>query len=165
MMDEKEFKRLLSKAESYCARGEKSPLEVVRKLNSWSEDTISREDAELIISRLTEDKYLDVERYTSAFVSDKVKLNHYGPIKIRYALREKGIEDSAIDLALNDVAEEEWLDILTDFLTQKQRGIRTNDSFLLRDKLFRSAYSRGFPYSLINQALRRINIEEVDDVD
>lgn len=164
-MEEKEFKRLLSKAESYCARGEKSPLEVIRKLDSWSDGTISRKDTELIIARLTEEKYLDVGRYVSAFVSDKVKFNRYGPIKIRYALREKGIDDSAIDLALNDVGEDEWLEILTELLTQKQRSIRTDDPYQLRDKLFRSAYSRGFPSSLINKALRRINMEEVDDMD
>ena len=165
MMDEKEFKRLLSKAERYCAGGEKSPLEVVRKLDSWSDGTVSRRDTELIIARLTEEKYLDIERYVSAFVSDKMKFNHYGPIKIRYALREKGIDDSAIDPALNSVTEEEWLDILTDILNRKIHNTRAETSFLLRDKLFRSAYSRGFPASLINQALRRINLEEVDEMD
>lgn len=164
-MEEKEFKRLLLKAESYCVRGERAPLDVVRKLESWSEGRIDQNETDLIIARLMEEKYLDVERYVSAFISDKVKFNRYGPIKIRYALREKGIDDSAINDALNNVEEEEWIEILTALLTQKQRSIRTDNPYEIRDKLFRSAYSRGFPSTLINRALRRINMDEVDDMD
>lgn len=165
MIDEKEFKRLLSKAESYCARGEKSPLEVVRKLDTWSDGTVDEESKSRIISRLKEDKYIDVCRYVSAFVSDKMRFNQYGPIKIRYALKEKGIDDPSIDEALSNVEDQEWIDMLTTFLTKKRRSIRTDNPYQMRDKLFRVAYSRGFPFDLINRALRRINIEEVDDMD
>ncbi|MDO4695676.1 regulatory protein RecX [Porphyromonas sp.] len=162
-MDEKELKRLISKAESYCVKGEKSPLEVIYKLRDWSGGEIDQQSINLIIARLTEDRYLDVERYVSAFVSDKVRFSKHGPVKIRFALREKGIEDRVIDEAISRVSSETWLELLSDFLRKKLSSVKSENPYQLRDKLFRAAYSRGFTTDLINRALS--SLDDIDGLD
>lgn len=165
-MEKKQLKLLLNKAQTYCSLSERSPLEVSRKLSVWSDGDIDDEEKGEILNKLKADQYLDIDRYVSAFVSDKMRLNHDGPLKIRYALRDKGIEDTDIDTILYEIEDDEWISILIPLIEKKNRSIRTPNTFERRSKLFRYGSGKGFLYEHIQEALRHLDIDsDEDDVD
>ena len=58
--------KVLQKIRQYCTYQERSNKEVVEKLYSFG---IYKEDAELIVSQLIREKYLNEERYAINFAS------------------------------------------------------------------------------------------------
>ena len=71
-----------------------------------AEDITSALDA--VINRLREDDLVSDERFVESFVRSRVNRGH-GPMKIRSALRERGIDDAMTDEHLT-YDDEFWLD-------------------------------------------------------
>ena len=144
----------LSKAMAYCARQEHAEGEGRGKLRSWG---LTENDTDQIISKLIQEKFLDNERYARAFVRDKLTLNGWGRIKIRYMLHGKGVESRIIDKALDEIDEEHYLGILKDLLEKKARTLKNEENTLIvRQKLINFAMGRGFEPDRVVPLLRMI---------
>ena len=144
----------LSKAMAYCARQEHAEGEVRGKLRSWG---LTENDTDQIISKLIQEKCLDNERYARAFVRDKLTLNGWGRIKIRYMLHGKGVESRIIDKALDEIDEEHYLGILKDLLEKKARTLKNEENpLIVRQKLINFAMGRGFEPDRVVPLLRMI---------
>lgn len=123
----------------------------------------SDDEAAAIIDRLTAENYLDEARYARAFVNDKLRFDHWGKRKIQYALRMKGVADGVIDEALGEVDEEEYTQILADFLHSRLRSTKETDARKLIQKVARSAAARGFEMPQVFDLLHREVSEEDED--
>ena len=144
----------LSKAMAYCASQEHAEGEVRGKLRSWG---LTENDTDQIISKLIQEKFLDNERYARAFVRDKLTLNGWGRIKIRYMLHGKGVESRIIDKALDEIDEEHYLGILKDLLEKKARTLKNEENpLIVRQKLINFAMGRGFEPDRVVPLLRMI---------
>lgn len=135
----------LNRAASICSKSEKCIQDIRKKLEGWD---ISEEDTEEIIQKLIEDKFIDESRYVRFFVHDKFHFNRWGRIKIAYELRMRGITDSQIQTAFEQLKETEYTEALTKLLKDKKPGIKAKDAWDLRSKLLRFARSRGFETEL-----------------
>jgi len=80
------FETALKKAMALCAGREYCRSDIRQKLSTWSIDAT---DAEKIISKLVIEKFIDEERYCTAFVRDKFRYNKWGRVKIASALKMK----------------------------------------------------------------------------
>lgn len=100
---------VLSKAERYCSTAEHCEMEVVRKLYQWG--AMAHKDA--VVAHLRDHGYLDDDRYCRAFAHDHLLFNHWSPLKIRMALRARGLPYDSIRLALADCPADDEED--TDF--------------------------------------------------
>lgn len=146
------FEQALSKAAHLCSQSEKAPQEIYEKLLTWGIDS---EDAEKIVASLKKERYIDETRFARAFVHDKFCYEHWGKIKIGYQLRNKGISDSLISIALDEVIDEdEYLSVLAELLKTKMRGMSQPLSQNDRAKLYRFAAQRGFEMNMISKAIR-----------
>ena len=105
---------------------------------------MSASDIQRIIDRLYDEHFLDTARYCRAFARDKLRFNHWGRIKIQQALRMKGLPEADIRLALDELPEDEYLQILHDLLTAKAHTLHDEDEYTRRAKLCRFAAGRGF---------------------
>lgn len=144
--------KALAKAAHLCAQGEKSPKEIFDKLITWG---VSEPVAEEIVCRLREEKYIDEERYAHAFVHDKFVYEHWGKVKISYALRQKGISESLISNTLDDViSDEDYVQSLSDLLASRMRGMSLPLSVNDRAKLYRFAMQRGYDSQTFSSAVR-----------
>jgi regulatory protein len=90
------------------------------------------------------------------FVRDKLKLNRWGRIKIRYMLSAKQIPDEIISEAINGIDEQDYRAILREELIKKRRQIKDDNSFTVRKKLARFGQQRGFESGLVFQVLDEI---------
>lgn len=154
--------KALAKAAHLCAQGEKSPKEIFDKLITWG---VSEPDAEQIVCRLREEKYIDEERYAHAFVHDKFVYEHWGKVKISYALRQKGISESLISNTLDDViSDEDYVQSLSDLLASRMRGMSLPLSVNDRAKLYRFAMQRGYDSQTFSSAVKNVG-DSFDDLE
>jgi len=150
-MDEKVNKVLLS-LQRQCVKREYCTSDVRRKALEKLEGDASA--AEQVVSSLKEDRFVDDARYASAFAREKSSLNGWGPIKISYALRAKGVGESEITGALAEVEPEKASDRLSKLLETKWKALCDDPQGKL--KLIKFALSRGYEYGAISPLVDKI---------
>lgn len=159
-MEEKEYKRLLTKAGAYCAKAERSEKEVVDKLHRWAREPITSEEVTRIIDWLRANRFIDEERYVHHFVADKTEYLGKGPFMLRRELRMKGISDQTIEAQLASIPDSKWIDLLTRYLAHKLERYRrkAKSSYDLRQRLRTAAYSRGYPAEITDEVLEQMDL-------
>ena len=145
------------KAEAYCAMSEHCTDDVCRKLEQWGAPLA---EFDSILEHLKKEKYVDNRRYAIAFVRDKYRFNQWGRIKIAQSLRLKQIGSEEIKLAMEEVDETEYLDILTSVIRRKLPAVKAVNDYERRGKLVRFAVGRGYEVEKILQCLNRIGYED-----
>ncbi len=138
--------------EALCAKREYCVSDIRRKALLKLEG--DGEAAEEIVASLVADKFVDDARYASAFAREKASLQGWGPIKIRFQLRMKGISDADINAALDDVDTEKAAARLERLLETKWKTLREDPQGRL--KLIKFALSRGYDYSEVERFLTQI---------
>lgn len=135
--EEQAFKKL----SALCARAEHCQYEMTEKMRRWQvpEDVQAR-----VMERLVKNKYVDDDRYSRAFVRDKVRYNKWGRLKVAQALRMKRIPDDVIAAALDEIDRDEYLGILRQLIQAKRKSTKADSEYSLKMKLMRFAASRGF---------------------
>ena len=141
----------LNKAAAYCTLCERCISEVSAKLTTWG---VPLYEQEKIIARLTNEKFIDEERYCRAFVNDKVKFNRWGRIKITAALREKHLPQEYIKEALENINEEIYLQALQETIDIKRRELKGKGDFATQQKIIRHAASRGYEPALLISTIK-----------
>ena len=140
-----------------CAQAEHCEQEMRDKMRRWElDETVENR----VIDRLTEERYIDNERYARAFVKDKIRYNKWGRRKVQQALWTKHIDKDIQQRVLDEIDEKEYLDVLRPLLKQKRKSLKAGNDYELNQKLVRFALSRGFTFDIIRQCL---NVDEIDE--
>lgn len=157
------MKKEMNEQEAYlqlaalCAQAEHCEQEMRDKMKRWElDETVQNR----VINRLTEERYIDNERYARAFVKDKIRYNKWGRRKVQQALWMKRIDTDIQQRVLDEIDEKEYLDVLRPLLKQKRKSIKAENDYELNQKLVRFALSRGFTFDIIRQCL---NVDEIDE--
>ena len=144
--------RCLNRLQKLCSKAEYCRADVYRKaLKDLEGDA---EAAGRVVERLVEDKYVDDARYASAFAREKASLQGWGPVKIRFQLRAKGISDQVISAALEEVEPARAADKLERLLAAKARTLPGDPQFRL--KLIKFGLSRGYEYEAVEDAMNKL---------
>ena len=154
------MKKEMTEQEAYlqlaalCAQAEHCQQEMRDKMRRWElDETVQNR----IIARLVKERYINDERYTRAFVKDKIRYNKWGRRKVQQALWMKHIDTDIQQRVLDEIDEKEYLDVLRPLLKQKRKSIKAANDYELNQKLVRFALGRGFGFDIIRQCL------DVDD--
>jgi regulatory protein len=144
----------LEKARNYCAYSERSQYDVRVKLQEWSIDQVSSES---IISTLVEENFLNEERFAKAFAHGKLRINHWGRVKIKMALRQHQVSDRCIKNALNELDEDEYQQIIIKE-AKKKIDLLTGSKAILHKKTVTFLIGKGFESDLCYQiVINQIN--------
>ena len=133
-----------------CAQAEHCPQEMRDKMARWD---IDETEQERIIARLTEERYIDEERYARAFAKDKIRYNKWGRRKVQQALWMKRISTDIQQRVLDEIDENEYISVLRPLLQQKRKGIKARNDYELNQKLVRFALGRGFGFDIIRRCM------------
>lgn len=150
----------LSRMASVCAKKECCPLDIRRKLQRMS---FSDEAIQQIIQKLKKENYLNEERYTRLFISDKLRFNKWGKAKIVAALRQKNIPAEIIEQAFSEFPDEALSESLQSQLEKKWKTIKGNSEYEKSGKLIRFALSRGFSMNEILRCMRKMDLTDIPD--
>jgi regulatory protein len=128
-------------------RREYSVFELVRRIRQkWPEAN----EVEDLVEALAEENLVSDERYAESFV--RFRLQRYqGPLKIRAALRTKGISDALVSREL-DSHSHEWTPLARQWLDRQHAG---PIDFELKKKFYRRLVNRGFTHDQAMDALNQ----------
>jgi regulatory protein len=139
-----DYSFMLDKAKQYCDYQERCMQEVKEKLQSWK---ARPEVIEAVIHQLEKENYIDEDRYVRAFALGKLRHNKWGRNKIMFALRMKGIPDLMIQIGLQEIDSDEYMQVLKHLLNTKT--LSEKDPYKRKAKLAQYAIQKGFQPSLV----------------
>ena len=146
--EEEVRKKALLRLTTLCVQGEHCEKDILAKMEKWG---LGKEMQASIMEYLVKERFVDNERYCRAFVSDKMRYNHWGQRKIEQALWLKGIEKSVSSQVFAEIDTEEWVEILSSELSKKRKTVKGRNDYEIKQKLVRFAAGRGFPYGIISK--------------
>lgn len=126
--------------EKWCARRERAPVEVKRKLRSRG---MAAHVIDSVIDQLKNDGFVDEDRFARAYTRDKYRLNKWGINKIAAGLRSLQIDDAHIHAAREDIDRPEYLDHLRGLRDAKLKQVGDVGAEG-KQKIFRYLCSRGY---------------------
>ncbi len=139
-------KDVSSKIRHWCARAERSPAQVRRKLSAWGESA----SADTLIDALMKEGYLDERRFAEAYAIDHVRLKGWGPLKVLAGLRmEHGIGDSVAEMALAALSDVDVLEA-GKRAVRKRRQVRIGE---IASETVGALMRRGFPLEVAREAV------------
>lgn len=144
------YQEALSYARDLCSRKEKCCSEIREKLEKFK---LPELQIEKVLKALQKEGFIDEARYAGMFVRDKLRLNRWGRIKIRYMLKAKQIPEKIINEAIHGIDEQDYRETLREELLKKRRQTKDANPYSARNKLARFGQQRGFESGLIFQLL------------
>lgn len=118
-----------------------------------SREGISEEAIAGAVEYLSEYNFLNDEEYAELFARDKQNLNGYGPVKIRYLLKQKRIKEEYISGALKKFTHEVEIEMVEKIVDKKY--VRGDGLSKDKSKIIRFLLSRGFQYPAIKVVMDR----------
>lgn len=118
-----------------------------------SREGISEEAIAGAVEYLSEYNFLNDEEYAELFARDKQNLNGYGPVKIRYLLKQKRIKEEYISGALKKFTHEAEIEMVEKIVEKKY--VRGDGLSKDKSKIIRFLLSRGFQYPAIKVVMGR----------
>jgi regulatory protein len=160
MADNDNFKAVLGKAMAACSRREHCKSEIETMTESWG---ATESEIRKVIQVLTDEKFIDEERYASAFVRDKFTYNKWGKLKISMHLKSKRIAQEIIKNALDSIDEEKYLKMIRDLISSHRKHVKAKNNYELKSKLLRYGLSKGFESHLLYEILGDLGEETESD--
>ena len=157
-MDEKQ-KKILGRLQTQCARREYCSKDIFKKALEKTEGDEAA--AQEILQSLLSDGFVSDLRYASAFSREKSGISGWGPAKISFALRAKGIGREEIEAALLDIDPDKADSKLRKLMEHKWKSLQSDPQGKL--KLLRFALSRGYSYDKIRALAEEITSQSVSD--
>lgn len=150
-----------SRASALCAKCEQCSTEMEKKLLNWG---VSASDTKKIIDDLKQKRFIDDERFVKAYAHDKLCFSGWGKRKIEQGLWLKRLDRKVIEIAFDNIEEQEYREIAQKVIQSKIPAIKDGiDSYEGRMKLARFAAQRGFELDLIIRIINKLRKEQVDE--
>lgn len=144
-----DYEKCLSRLQRLCSKAEYCRSQMYTKaLRDLEWDTSA---AKRVVDALVADKYVDDARYASAFAREKASIQGWGPVKIRFQLRSKGISDADIASGMSEIEEPKAARKLESVIAAKYRSLKGDPQCRL--KLLKFALSRGYEYGDVAAAV------------
>jgi regulatory protein len=141
------FLEAKAKLEAFCDYQERCHFEVQQKLFSWK---IVGEQADALISNLIENRFLDEERFATAYVGGKFRIKQWGRIKIVQHLKQKQVSSYSIKKGLQEINEDEYFATMEHLATRKINELRLKpNDWNGKNKVYRYLASKGYEQELI----------------
>lgn len=155
-----DIQKAYNSAISYLARRIRSEKEIRDYLlKKEIEEPVIQE----VIHKLLEQRYIDDREYAIVYARTQINTTDKGPGLIGIELKERGIEQNLIDIALEQYSFELQVEKTT-ILSEKFFQKYSKDSKrVLKQKLENLLVRKGYTFEVINLALSTIDIEKQAD--
>ena len=130
------------------SRREHSRSELTEKLRKRDFDTDIINQA---LDQLQQENLLNDQRFAEGYVYQR-KQKGFGPLRIEYELRQRGIQDSLLDEVMS-VEQESWLESMQ-LQRIKKFGANIPDDYAEKMKQARFLQNRGFPPESVMRLFR-----------
>ena len=132
--------------EAYCAYQERCHREVIAKLRAMGMIPLAIDD---IVVHLIQNDFLNEERFAKSFARGKFRIKKWGRVRIERELKTRGLSDYNIEVGLEEIDEEEYIDTFEIVAEKKQATIREKNPYKAKAKLANFLLYRGFEPDLV----------------
>lgn len=143
----------------YCAYQERSRSQL--KLQA-SKIGVPFSKFDEVLMLLSEEGFFNEERFAFAFVKGKFNVNKWGKLKIKAEMYAKQINSDLIQMALNEINDEDYRACLNSLIKKKYNTFKNETNKSAFEKLFRYAVSKGFESDLILNVLNSFFKENIE---
>ena len=150
-MTERE-KQVYDALSAQCAKREYCTRDVREKALKALEG--DEQAAAQVVESLRSNAFVDDARYAAAFAREKSSLTGWGPIKIRFALKAKGITDADISSGIGEIDRGRADERLAKLLAVKAKSLEGDPQ--ARFKLIKFALTRGYEYGAVEAAIKEM---------
>jgi regulatory protein len=151
--NDNKIKIFTEKARAICASREYCISDIRSRLETWG--VHNRDSVEEIIATLISEKFIDEQRYASAFARDRLRYNKWGKIKIEWSLRMKGVAGECITEAIAGIDEDEYRDTAERLIQALVKSKKAENRQLLKAKILKSMQAKGFEYGVTGDIVKR----------
>lgn len=150
--DVKDPLKVADRMRALCSRREYCRKDILKKVMTALDGDAA--NAEEVVGKLVEERYVDDRRYAAAFARDKASIAGWGAAKIKYMLAAKGVDREIIASALEEVDVSRADARLEKLMENKARSLK--DDPQRRMKLLRFGVGRGYGYEEVSSMIDRI---------
>lgn len=142
------------KIKHYCAYQERCHKETREKLYSFG---IRRHQADLLLSQLIEEGYLNEERFAIQFAGGKFRMKHWGRNKIEQGLKDRLVGSYCIKKALAQIDDKDYEATLSRLAENKWQLLKGEKHILIKmRKLQDYLLQKGYEYTRVKGAVEKI---------
>ncbi|MFY8132723.1 MAG: regulatory protein RecX [Bacteroidia bacterium] len=145
-----EEKKLFKRLALWCSRQERSYREVTQKLETLD---ASYESILLIAKALQDQNFQNDVRFAQAFSGGKFRIKHWGKMKIRKALQEKGISPENIILGLKEIDLDDYYKTAEKLIEKKLVLLQGEKPLVREAKIYKYMNTKGYESSLVREIL------------
>lgn len=155
---------LLARRRYSVSKLQQKLFEKCKKINKAEEPTSEEKEAtEDVINFLIEKKYLNDTEYAELYVISELRRKPSGKFVIKHKLQQRGISNTIITSTLNTYTQQDEFEQAKEAIKKKLTTLRENDPQKRQIKLTRFLASRGFPFTVIQSAIKEVLNEEISD--
>ncbi len=137
---------MLTSLQALCARSEQCSFDIRRKLYTKG---FSRQQSDIILKELIDNRFVNDERFTRAYVRDKYRFQRWGRKKIVSSLLAKCIPMETIKKAISEIDPRQYVANALRIMQLKTNELGPEaQTYEGRQKLLRHALSRGYEPAL-----------------
>lgn len=104
---------------------------------------------EEVLSDLITEDFVNEERFSKTFSSGKFRFNKWGRLKIKQALKHKGLSSYCQTVGLSEIDNAEYHNQIEQLLQKKLDSIREDDLWIKKNKAVRYLISKGYENELV----------------
>ncbi len=142
----------LQKLKHYCAYQERCHNDVKEKLYKLG---VWKKEHDEIIAALIEENYLNEERFAIAYAGGKFRINSWGRVKIKYALKQKQVSEYCIKKAMKQISEEDYMKLLNKLAKEKYAALKADQYLVRKKKTMDYLITKGFETNLVVTTLEK----------
>ena len=140
---------------SFCAYQERTQNEVRERLKDFG---IDGDEAEEVIVMLMSDNYLNESRFAITYAGGKSRIKKWGKNKIKQALKQKGISENCIKIAIQDIDNEDYFNNLK-LAEKKLAEIKETNPLKRKQKLLNFIQTKGYENDLVWEVLNGLDFK------
>jgi regulatory protein len=136
----------LLKISSYCAYQERTQQEVRDKLYGYG---LHKDVVEELISRLITENFINEERFAKSYAGGKFRIKKWGKVKIREALKFKGISEYCIKKGLQEIGDEDYRLSLQSLIEKRAEKEKEKNEYKRKHKISQYLIAKGYEADLV----------------
>ena len=140
-MPSEEYNKAYLSLSNKCSKKELSSKEVLIICSKYKLKIVEKNK---LINELKKNQFIDHLRYANAFVHDRFNLYFWGKNKIRYHLKQKGIEDYHIGAAIESINNENYKKVASQEALKKYKSLGSVHDFDSKQKILKYLSLKGF---------------------
>ncbi len=149
----REFEKHLAKMRRWCAMQERCPVEVRIHCNSVG---ISAANTEKVINQLSEEGFIDEERFAKLYAGGKFRNKKWGRARIIGELQARQIPEDMIKIGLSEIDEEQYRKNIASMVEHKITITDSSNKLLFKHRLAKTAINKGYEPDLVHEIIDKL---------